>query len=84
MLRWVLGIISKVWSMKLKGKLDFIKIKTSALQKPFIREWNDKTNYGLQGNTPKRYVTKDLSKKYKELLKLSNKKINMVKIKQKI
>ena len=65
----------KVWSMKeVIDKLDFIKIKNSALQKTMPRGWENKPQTGRK-YLQKTHLIKDLSKIYRELLKLNNKKI---------
>ena len=57
-------------------KLDFIEIKNSALQKTMPREWKNKPQTGRK-YLQKTHLIKDLSKIYRELLKLNNKKIWM-------
>ena len=70
-----MSITPKVWSMKeVIGKLDFVKIKNSAHQKTMPRELENKPQTGRK-YLQKTHLIKDLSKIYRELLKLNNKKI---------
>ena len=56
------------------GKLDFVKIKNSALQKTMPRELENKPQTGRK-YLQKTHLIKDLSKIYREPLKRNNNKI---------
>ena len=59
-----LDITPKAWSMKeIIAKLDFIKIKTSALWKTMSREWEDKPQPGRK-YLQKEQLIKDCYSKY--------------------